>query len=102
MKPEYFSVDVLMERVPLQSRWADERWQPLAVTPVGEGAATPGAPECVCDGPEGTTWRFPRMNIEMHASEAEGLFLNLTSTTPAVFVMWRMHDEGGVPPATSG
>lgn len=99
MLPEYFSVDLLMERVPLTNRWVSEKWQPAAVVPLGEGARTPGAPECVADGPQGTTWRFPGVPIELHPTEAEGYYLNVTSPTPVVFVMWRLEDEGQVPPA---
>ncbi|MFO1323304.1 MAG: DUF3305 domain-containing protein [Burkholderiales bacterium] len=91
MKPLIFSVDVVMERIPLASRWADWSWQPSAVVPLGEGALAPGDPVCAADG---AVWRFPRMPIELHPSEAEGYYLNLTSDTPVVFVMWR-HDDGG-------
>jgi hypothetical protein len=99
MKPVYFSVDVLMDRVPLANRWVSEKWQPAAIVPVAEGAATRGVPERVADGPAGTTWRFPRMQIELHAAEAEGFFLNVTSDTPVVFVMWRPAEDGVEPAA---
>ena len=93
----HYAVDVLMERVPLVNRWVDERWAPHSVVPVADGMATPGAPERIADGPEGTRWRFPNRAIELHTSEAEGYFLNLTSETPRIFVMWRM-DEGAEEP----
>jgi hypothetical protein len=99
MLPEYFSVDLLMERVPLANRWVSEKWQPAAVVPLGEGARIAGVPECVADGPQGTTWRFPGVSIELHPTEAEGYYLNVTSPTPYVFVMWRLDEEGTVPPA---
>src|SRR6478735_706318 len=99
MSPVYFSVDVLMERIPLVNRWVSEQWRPAAVVPVGEiasGAANsePCVPERTQDGPQGTTWRFPRRRIELHPSEAEGYFLNITSDTPLVFVMWRAAEDG--------
>ena len=97
MLPLYFSVDVLMERVPLANRWISEQWQPAAVVPRSEGLRTPQAPECVTDGPEGTTWRFRDLAIELHPTEAEGYFLNVTSPTPFVFVMWRQDEDGTVP-----
>src|SRR5258706_66619 len=95
MKPVYFSVDVLMERVPLANRWVSEQWRPAAVVPIGETEANPGDPECIADGPEGTTWRFPGRAVELHPSEAEGYYLNITSETPLVFVMWRASEDGG-------
>ena len=40
------------------------------------------------------------MTIELHPSEAEGAYLNLTSPSAVAFVMWRLDDEvGAVPPA---
>jgi len=99
MRSAYFSVDVTMERVPLANRWASERWQPAAVVPLAEGRATAGAPVRESDGPLGTTWRFPRMEIELHPTEAEGYYLNLTSESPVAFVMWRTADDGTEPAA---
>jgi len=99
MTPVYFSVDVLMERVPLDNRWASEKWQPSAVIPNGAGRTTPGPPERIAEGSAGTTWRFPGLAIELHPSEAEGFFLNLTSDTPVVFVMWRLGDSVAEPVA---
>jgi len=94
MLPVYFSVDVMMDRVALRNRWTTDQWQPSAVVPVGEGRQPAGTPECVGDTPERTTWRFPGMAIELHPVEAEGYYLNVTSDTPVVFVMWRSQDEG--------
>jgi hypothetical protein len=97
MPSVYFSVDVVMERVPLANRWVSEKWQPAVVIPLAEGVQDRGAPECLCDGPAGTQWRFPRMAIELHPSEAEGYYLNVTSVEPVVFVMWRQDEEGAIP-----
>jgi hypothetical protein len=97
-----FPVDVIMERVPLASRWADAKWQPSAVVPAGapsaELDAAPGQPQLMHDGPEGAQWRFPGHAIELHRSEGEGYFLNLESPRPCVFVMWRPA-EPAEPPA---
>ena len=80
MLAEYLSVDVAMERIPLVNRWATEKWQPASVVPAdGERG---GAPVLEADGPAGTRWRFPGVAIELHPSEAEGYFLNLTSDAP--------------------
>src|SRR5690348_17889713 len=38
-------------------------------------------------------WRCRGFEIELHPSEAEGYFLNLTSDEPRIFVMWRMFDR---------
>lgn len=99
MQPVYFCVDVMMDRVALHNRWTTDQWQPSAVLPVAEGPGAPGPAEVVADAAERTTWRFPGMAIELHPSEAEGLFLNLTSDVPVVFVMWRAQEDGTQPAA---
>jgi hypothetical protein len=104
MKPVYFLVDVLMECIPLVNRWANEQWRPAAVLPIAESApdavvAATGGPERIADGPAGTTWRFSGYTIELHPSEAEGYFLNITSDGPLVFVMWRSAEDGSEPAA---
>ena len=98
------AVDVIMERVPVASHWVSEKWQPAAVIPVGEpivggGDITPGSPYLVQDVPDRTRWCFPRCSIDLHPSESEGYFLNMTSPQTGVFVMWRKFDDGDGPPA---
>jgi hypothetical protein len=63
------------------------------------GANNRRDPECIADGPKGTTWRFPGCAIELHPTEAEGYYLNITSETPLVFVMWRSSEDGSEPAA---
>jgi hypothetical protein len=92
-----FPVDVIMERVPLDNRWASEFWRPAAVEPADGGGDKLEA-EPLRAAAAGTHWRLGPYAIELHPSEAEGYFLNLTSPAPCVFVMWRTFDEG-VPPA---
>ena len=103
MQPLIRHVDVIVERIPLRSRWASERWQPVTVeiadSPPAppEDADVPGAKPCLPEGPN--RWRCPRFAVELHPTEAEGYFLNITAPDPRVFVMWRMFDDGVMPPA---
>lgn len=97
-----FPVDVIMERVPIASRWASEKWQPAAVVPAGAPAAelevVPGAPQLLHETDDGAQWRFPGHALELHRSEGEGYYLNLTAPQPRVFVMWRRTEEAATPP----
>jgi hypothetical protein len=93
-----FPIDIVMERVPLASRWASEQWQPAAVLVAGVPGpdldARPGAPVRFDTVPDGVRWRFPGHVLELHRSEAEGYVLNLTAPDPRVFVLWRWFDDG--------
>ena len=105
MQPLTQPVDVIMERIPLQSRWASERWQPaaveIAVRPDALVApnrnAVPGTLPSIAEG--ANRWRCGGFEIELHPTEAEGYFLNLTAPDPRIFVMWRLFDDGAMPTA---
>jgi len=91
MQPLRFPVDVVIERASLDNRWTNETWRPAAVE-----VAEPTRGEIVESlGEEGprTRWRIGPCTIELHPTEAEGYFLNLTSPAPCVFIMWRMFDD---------
>jgi hypothetical protein len=92
------AVDVLMERVPLANRWASERWQPAAVA-IRNGQPPPSGPIQETGASQRETWRFGGFEIELHRSEGEGYYLNMTSPDPRVFVMWRMSEDGATPAA---
>ena len=99
MLPVYFSVDVVMDRVALDNRWVSEQWQPAAVVPLGRGTRVAAAGRA--------HRRLARAHVVAISTdadraarpEAEGYFLNLTSTTPVVFVMWRAQEDGAQPAA---
>ena len=92
-----FPVAVILQRTPLANRWTAERWEPVAVEPVAADAPA-GAPAKIADDAAGTRWRFSGFAIELHRSEAEGFFLNVTAPDPKVFVMWRHVEAPAVPP----
>ena len=106
MTPLYFFVDVDIKRVPLANRWASEQWLPSAVVSLGEvkneaksevqsGEELKAAPspQRISDDALATTWRFSGFAIELHTTEAQGYFLNISSDVPKVFVMWRLVEE---------
>jgi hypothetical protein len=84
-----FPVAVVIERIPLSNRWASEKWQVGAVE--RDDSPLPVAVR-ISDDASGTRWRFTGFRIELHVSESEGYFLNITAPEPKIFVMWRMLD----------
>lgn len=96
MPPLRFPIAVIMQRTPLANRWANERWEAVAVE-----ACADRAPEYTLqsDGAEGTRWRCTGHSIEMHPVESEGYYLNTSTREPKVFVLWRMAEtEDAVEP----
>lgn len=87
------AVGVVMERrVVTSGRWETVRWEPAGVVP-----DPGGEPRIIVDEPGRTHWLHPGFEIVLYRDEAEGYYLNLTTPTPYVFVMWREADERGVP-----
>lgn len=82
-----------MERRPLANRWQTEKWQPVGVVPDPGG----DAPRVLVVDAACTRILYPGFAIELHRDEAEGYFLNITTATPYVFVMWRTEESGAVP-----
>lgn len=90
MAPLRFPVSVIMQRIPLVNRWADERWEACAVE-LENDAHTPFSETM----PKGASnWRCPGFEIELHPVEADGYYLNLSAREPKVFVLWRMAEPG--------
>lgn len=85
---------VIMERVPLNNRWVSEKWEARGVVPDVTSAA---GPRVIVDTPERRQILHPGLAIDLHRDEAEGYLMNLSSTQPRVFVLWRMEDEVAVP-----
>ena len=94
-----FPVAVIMQRTPLANRWASERWEPVEVE-VASAQSADHSPRCLRDDATGSRWRIDGHAIELHRSEAEGYYLNVTAPEPKVFVMWRAADGEGALPAT--
>ena len=97
------AIAIVMQRTPLVSRWAAERWEPVAVE-VDRAGADPAVIGCRPLPEEAGNpvqrWHCSGYRLELHRSEAEGYHLNLTAPEPKVFVMWRMLEpealeEGG-------
>jgi hypothetical protein len=88
-----FPVSIVMQRRAIHHRWQSDVWEPLAVLPGTEK----GEPHIVADTPESTRWLYPGMEIMLRAADADGYFLNVSTSEPCVFVLWRMEGERAVP-----
>ena len=91
-KPKY-SLAVVMQRRPAKSPWADVIWEPHGVVPGHNG----GARKLLVEHDGAVQWLHPGFELELHRDEAEGYYLNVSSTRPSVFVLWRMEGDEGLP-----
>jgi hypothetical protein len=80
------SVAVVIERIPLTHRWASEQWRVAAVE---HDDAPPAPPVRLADDGGHARWRVTGFALELHRSEADGYYLNVSTPEPKAFVMWR-------------
>ncbi|HYL89466.1 MAG TPA: DUF3305 domain-containing protein [Burkholderiales bacterium] len=93
MQKPKFSLAVVMQRRPAKSRWADVIWEPHGVVPGHNG----GAKKLLVEHDGAVQWLHPGFELELHRDEAEGYYLNVSSTRPSVFVLWRMEGDEALP-----
>ena len=91
-KPK-FSLAIVMQRRPAQSRWAEVVWEPHGVVCGHNG----GAKRLLLERDGVAQWLHPGFEVELHRDEAEGYYLNLTAPDPRVFILWRMEGEEALP-----
>lgn len=85
------SLAVIMERVALRNRWATEQWSARAVLCDDAPAGTPH--RVIVQHADTVQILFPGQRIALRPDEAEGYYLNLTSSQPRVFVLWRLRED---------
>jgi hypothetical protein len=89
MERPNLAVGVVMERRTVVSgRWEAQRWEAVGVVPDPGGEA-----RMILEEPQRAQWLHPGHLVTLYRDEAEGYYLNLSTGTPYVFVMWR-EDEG--------
>jgi hypothetical protein len=81
---------VIMQRRAITNRWQSEAWEPSGVL-VGDSLR--GDPRLLVDGPDLQQWLHPGFELALHRDEAEGYYLNVSTDTPKIFVLWIM--DGG-------
>ncbi len=85
-----FNVAIVIERVPMQSRWQSHRWQ---IAEVLHDDGSQAAPAVVFDTPASFRKLYPGFALTVFRDEAEGYFLNVHSAEPSVFVTWRFNED---------
>lgn len=86
-------VAVVMQRRPIASRWQSEAWEPVGVVDGHDEAG--GEPRLIVEDGGAQQWLHPGFRLVLHRDEAEGYYLNVSSGSPRVFVLWRMDEDSG-------
>jgi hypothetical protein len=94
MEKPQITVAVVMQRRGSESRWQSEVWEPLGVLP---GESFRGEPRRIVDRGAIQQWLHPGFSLVLHRDEAEGYYLNVSTDSPKLFVLWRPEDDGAVP-----
>src|SRR5271156_1659873 len=85
---------VIMQRRAIRNRWESATWEPWSVLESGEPK---GEPRMLVDQAEVSQWLYPGFDLVLHRDEAQGYYLNVSSGSPRIFVLWRMEDERECP-----
>ena len=81
---------VVMQRRAARSRWAGVIWEAWSVLESDEPA---GKPRMLVDQPDVQQWFHPGFELVIHRDEIEGYYMNVSSGSPRVFVLWRIDEE---------
>jgi hypothetical protein len=95
-----FRVSIVMQRIAINNRWQPHKWQPASVLFDDGLRGNASSHSLLRETTEQMDVLWPGFVLDVFADEAEGYFLNLTSPTPCVFVMWREageDDASGMP-----
>jgi Protein of unknown function (DUF3305) len=84
-------VAVVMQRRQIENRWQSEVWEPFGII---DGHDERGEPRLLVDDGGAQQWLHPGFAVVLYRDEAEGYYLNVSSGSPRVFVLWRMEEDG--------
>jgi hypothetical protein len=84
-QPPSRKISVILERVPVESRWESHRWDLAGVVPDQGGDA-----RTIVESDSVLQKLFPGFEVALFRDEAEGYYLNVSSEVPSVFVSLRI------------
>jgi len=85
-------LSIILERAPIESRWATHRWDLLGVVPDQGGEARTSVESATA-----MQRLHPGFDVALYRDEAEGYYLNVSGPAPSVFILWRMDEDRAVP-----
>ena len=85
---------VIMQRRATRNRWVSVAWEPWSVL---ESDEPQGGPRMLVERADVAQWLYPGFELVLHRDESEGYYLNVSTDSPKIFVLWIMDAERGVP-----
>jgi hypothetical protein len=86
------SLSIILERAPIESRWATHAWNLVGVVP-DQGGET----RAIVERASLLHRLHPGFSVGLYSDEAEGYYLNASSESPSVFVCLRLDEATGEP-----
>ena len=83
-----------MQRRATDNRWQSVAWEPWSVLESDKPAAEP---RMLVERAEVAQWLYAGFELVLHRDETEGYYLNVSSGSPRIFVLWRMDEEQAIP-----
>ena len=88
---------VLMRKQSIDNPWVSYRWAPQEVLPdfgqFNSNQSNTISGQFLGRDADGESWLFTGYELDLFPDEAEGYYLNVSATTPAWFVMWRLEED---------
>lgn len=94
MEKPTFPIAVVMQRRAAQSAWVDCIWEPWSVL---VGYPREGEVRLLFEREGLAQWLHPGFTLTLHRDETEGYYMNVSTATPRVFVLWRMEEDRALP-----
>ena len=88
------NVSVVMRRERIDNRWQPWRWSLAAVVPHDKSLGA--TPLLIHKDEQEERWLHPGFTVELHLGDAEGYYLNVTTSEPCFWVVWRMEETAGL------
>ena len=94
MEKQRKTLSVIMQRRVLRNRWQSVAWEPWSVI---ESDELSGPARLLVEQQEFAQWLHPGFELAIHRDEIEGYYMNVSSGSPRVFVLWRMEEDSALP-----
>lgn len=84
-------VAVVMRRERIDNRWQPWRWSLADIVPQEDGFGS--QPRLLLKDDSEERWLHPGFKVELFTDDAEGYYLNVSTSQPCFWVVWRMEEE---------